>query len=109
MDRTLQFAAHGEEIAFGIGGQVKHVNQHSRAREMAQKADAQAVAEMSTLDKARDIGDAEPGAVGKLDAAEIGRERGERIGRDFRMRRADGGEQRGFAGVGQTDQAGVGH
>ena len=48
------------------------------------------------------------GAAVGVDHAEIGFERGERIIRDFRARGGNHRNQRGFAGVGETDQADVG-
>ena len=72
---------------------------------------------MRAFDKARKIGDdkgaAEFGAVASgaavgIDDAEIGLERGERIVGDFRARCRNYGNQRGFAGIRETDEADIG-
>ena len=60
------------------------------------------------LDQAGHVGDGELAAVGRLDRAEHGRERRERIVGDLRARVRDPREQRRLARVRQADERGVG-
>ena len=75
---------------------------------MAQEADAEPVAEMRAFDKSRNVGDRKALLVRDEHPSDIGRERRERVGGYFGARGAQRGEQRRLAGVGKSDQAGLG-
>ena len=55
------------------------------------------------------VGDDEAAIVAQRHDAEVGRERRERVVGDLRTRRGDPRDQRGLAGVGESDQADVGN
>ena len=61
---------------------------------------------MSAFDQAWNVGDDEAVVVDHH-RAELGLEGGEGVIRDLRLGSGDGGKKGGFAGIGQTDQAGV--
>ena len=60
------------------------------------------------FDQARHVGDHEAAVVAQADHAEIRRQRRERVVGDLRPRRRDARDQRGLAGVGETDEPDVG-
>ena len=62
---------------------------------------------MRAFDQSGNIGERETLLVGNRHAADIRRQRRERVGRDFRPRRAERGQQRRFARVGKSDQSGL--
>ena len=64
---------------------------------------------MRAFDQARNIGNDEARIGSKVDHPQVRVQRCERIGGDFRVRAADGGQEGGFAGIGQADQPGIGN
>src|ERR1700675_1574030 len=103
-------------IDVGIA-RVDEMHDEASALDVAEEADAKAGTQMGAFDKSREIGDdesaAEFGAVAtraaiRIDDAEIGLESGERIICDFRTRCGNYGNQCGFAGVRETDEADIG-
>ncbi len=95
---------------------INQMNKEPRALDVAEEANAQASAFVRAFDEAGEIGDdkgatklgAVPaGAAVGVDDAEIRLKRGERIVGDLRARGRDHGDQRGFSGVGKTDEADV--
>ncbi len=83
------------------------MQQHLRALDMAEEARAEARAFVRALDQPRNVGQHEI-VVARAHHAEIGMQRGEGVVRDLWLGRRDGSEERRFAGVGQSDEAGVG-
>ena len=83
------------------------MQQHAAALGVAEEAVAEADAFMRALDQAGQVGEHE---FALIDAhhAELRMQRGERVVGDLRLGRADRGEERGLAGIGQADQAGIG-
>ena len=87
---------------------VDHVDEPPRALEVREELVAEPDAFARALDQARDVGDDELAAVGRLDRAEHRLERRERVVGDLRPRVRDPREQRRLAGVRQPDERGVG-
>ena len=69
----LDLMAHGREIILGAAGQIKHVDQHPRALQMAQEANPEAVPQMRSFDQAGNIGNGEGVFEAHLNMAEIRR------------------------------------
>ena len=84
-----------------------HVDQQPAAVDMPQEIVAQSRAFTGALDDAGDVRQHERGALRHVNHTQIGGERGEVIVRDLRPGPGDGGEQRGFAHVGETHQTHV--
>jgi hypothetical protein len=82
------------------------MQQDAAALDMAEKAVAETGAFMRAFDQAGDIRQHEFAAVG-IHHAELRMQRGEGIVGDLRFCRADLGEERRFAGIGQADEARV--
>ncbi len=59
------------------------------------------------FDQPRDVRDGAAAETRKLDDSDDRLERGERVGRHLRLRGGEFSQQRGFAGVGETDEAGI--
>ena len=89
-------------------GRVDHVQQQPRALEMREELMAEPDALARALDQPGHVGDDELPAVGRLDGAEHGRERRERILRDLRLRVREARDERRLARVRQADERGVG-
>ncbi len=104
----FEFAAH---CFIGFAGvlciRVDEMQQHAAALDMAEKAVAEADALMGALDEAGNVGEDEFAAVAG-DDAELRVQRREGIIGDLRARRADRGQKRRFAGVGEANEPGVG-
>ena len=83
------------------------MQQHAAALGVAEEAVAEADAFMRAFDQAGQVGQHEFALVDAHDA-ELRMQRGERIVGDLRLGRGDRREERGFAGIGQADQAGIG-
>ena len=81
--------------------------EHLGPLDVAQELVAEAVAFVRALDQAGHIGDDEAAVVAQRDHAQVRRERRERVVGDLRTRRGDARDQRGLAGVGESDQADV--
>ncbi len=102
----------------GIGGVagVDQVDEETRALDVLEESDAEAGAFMRTFDEAGEIGDNKSAAefctvtagsaVGIHDS-KIWFERREGIVRDFGARSRDDRNQRGFSGIGETDEADI--
>ena len=86
---------------------VDHVQEQPRALEMGEELVPEPDPLARALDQAGDVRDGELGAVRRLDRAEHGRERRERVVRDLRLRVRDAAEERGLAGVRETGHRGV--
>ena len=80
---SLDFAAHRREVVFRICGNVKHIDQDAGALQMAQESDPEAEALVSAFDQPGNIGDIEAVFLGDSHAAQVRRERGERVGAIF--------------------------
>ena len=96
------------QLVLIAGGGIEDVNQHAGAIDVTKKLQAETRALVSTFDQAGQVRHDEGGVFGELHHAEHRLEGGERIVRNLRPRRAGGGEERRFAGVGQADQADIG-
>ena len=83
------------------------MQQHAAALDVSQEARAEAGALVRALDQARNVGQHEVEA-GRAHDAQVGMQRRERIVGDLRLGGADGGQERRLAGVGQSDDAGIG-
>ena len=90
------------------GGAVDQMEQDGAAFDMAEEAVAEAGAFMGALDQAGDVGEDEFLGGGQADDAELGVQGGEGVVGDFGSGGGDDGQEGGFAGVGQADEAGVG-
>ncbi len=104
----LQFVADrliGLARMFAAG--VDEMQKHAAALDMAEEMIAEAEAFMRALDQPRNIGEHEFAAVAG-DDAELRMQRREGIIGDLRLGGGDRGEEGRFAGIGQTDEAGVG-
>ena len=86
---------------------VQHVQEQRRALDVRQEAVPEAGALAGPLDEAGDVGD-DRRPLTEIQHAQVGVDRGERIGRDLGVRPRQRGEQRRLARVGQPDQADVG-
>ena len=78
---------------------------------MFEELDAEAGAEVRAFDEAGHVGDGEGffvGEVADLDDAEVGFERGEGVVGDLGLGGREARDERGFADVGEADEAGVG-
>src|SRR5438270_13736768 len=75
---------------------------------MPQELVTEPEATMRALDQSRNVGDDEAAIFAKADDAEVRRQCGERIIRNFRTRRRDARDQRGLARVREPDKADVG-
>ena len=97
-------------IAAGGFGYIHQVGQQARALDVAQELDAQAVAGMRALDQSRNIGDDERPVIAVVggDDAQVRLERGEGVIGDLGPRGRDARNQRGLAGVRETDQSDIG-
>ena len=97
-----------DEVARGIEQRcaVEQVDEQARALDVAQEAVAEPDAVARALDQAGDVRHHEAALV-EGDHAEVREERGERVVGDARARGGDAAQQRGLAGVGQTDQPDV--
>ncbi len=89
------------------GSEVEQDHEHAGALDVAQERVAQALALGRTLDEARDVGEHELMVLEAHDT-EVRFERGERVVRDLRLRRAHRRDERGLARVREADQRGVG-
>ena len=108
----LQLAADGlivgNRIAAVAGKRLDQMDEHTGTLDVAQELVAQADAAVCPLDEARQIGQDENPFAAESDQTEVGVLGRERIVGDFRLRMAEAAEEGRFAGVGQTDEAGVG-
>ena len=86
---------------------VDEMQKHAAALDMAEEMIAEAEALMGALDQPGNIGEHEFAAVAG-DDAELRMQGREGIVGDLRLGGGDRGEEGRFAGVGQTDEAGVG-
>ena len=101
----------GEVVARIAAFAARHVDdeeQHAAALDVAQEFVAEADALVRALDQAGNIGHGDAGEIGIFDHADHRLQRGERIGRDLRVRVGKAREQRRFARVRIADQPGVG-
>ena len=89
-----------------IGGH--HEQEDGVAFDMPEEAHTDAFSFMGAFDDAGDVGHHEGAVVIIADDAQVGFQRGKRVIRDFGFGRCDGGQQRGFAGVGEAHEADVG-
>ena len=87
--------------------QVEHVDEQPRALDVGEEVVAEPGAAARALDQPGDVGEDEL-AVVRLERAEHGLERRERVGRDLRLRARHAREQRRLAGVRQADEPDVG-
>ncbi len=83
------------------------MHQRRATLDVAEELIAEAVAFVGAFDEPGDVGDDERFGVVGADDAEVRDERRERIVGDLRLRGADDGDERGLAGVGQSDQTHV--
>ena len=108
MSVRLEFAAHdfvgGPRI---FAGAIDEVQQHAAAFGVAEEAVAQSRPFVRAFDQAGQIGHHEFAPV-HFDDTELRMQRRERIVGDLRLRRADGCKEGRLAGIGKTDQAGIG-
>ena len=84
------------------------MHEHFRAFEVTQEPVAEAETAVCAFDETRHVGDDEAAVVAQPHDAEIGRQRRERIIRDLRPRRGHPGNERRFAGIGESDEPDVG-
>ncbi len=97
--------------ADGGVGDVDEVDEDGGALDVAEELDAEAGAEVGAFDEAGHVGDGEAelvGGVADLDDAEVGLEGGEGVVGDLGAGGGEARDQRGFADVGEADEAGVG-
>ena len=92
------------------GGAVDDLEQDPGPLDVAQERVTQARTRRRALDQPGHVGDRRPPAVvdAQVHDAQVGLERGERVGRDLRLGGGEGREQRRLAGVGQAHEADVG-
>ena len=84
------------------------MRQQPRPLDVAQELDAESVSFVRSFDQTGDIGDDEAAEVVELHHAELRFERRERIVRDLGPRRREARNERGFAGVRESDQSHIG-
>ena len=84
---------------------VDQMQEHARALQVLQEADAETGAVRRTLDETRDVRHDEASAGSRGHHPEIRVQRGERVIGDFRPRRRNRADQCRFAGIRQTEQA----
>ena len=92
-------------------GDVNEVDEDGGALDVFEELDAEAGAEVGAFDEAGHVGDGEGlfvGWVADLDDAEVGLEGGEGVVGDFGFGGGEARDERGFADVGEADEAGVG-
>ena len=97
--------------AYGCVGDVYEVDEDGCALDVAEELDAEACAEVGAFDEAGHVGDGEAevvGGVADLDDAEVGLEGGEGVVGDLGAGGGEARDERGFADVGEADEAGVG-
>ena len=87
---------------------VDHMQQQPRALEMRKELVPQADTLARSLDQSRHVGDDQLPAVGRLDRAEVRRERREWILRDLRPCVRDARQERRLPRVGQSDERRIG-
>jgi hypothetical protein len=105
----FEFAAHDLVSLSGVvAGAVDEMQQHAAALDMAEEAVPQTEALVGAFDQTRYVGEHEFVAVDAHDA-ELRMECCERIVSDLGFCGAHGREQRGFSGIGQSHDAGVGN
>ena len=88
---------------------IEDEKQDPAARDVAQKIVAETDVAMRPFDQAGNVGNRGPAIFIELNHADHRMKRGERIGRDLRMRRGNLPEQRRLAGIRITDERRVGH
>ena len=76
--------------------------------DVAEELVAEPHALVRALDEPGDVGDDAGVGVGELEHPELGFQGGERVAGDLGVGRRQSGQQGGFAGIGQADQADVG-
>ena len=86
---------------------VEHVHQGRAALDVAQELQPEALALAGAGDQPRDVGDGEA-HLARLDDAEVGHQRGERVVGDLRPRGGQRRDQAGLAGARVADQGHVG-
>ena len=91
-------------IAARRAGHVNEMHEHLRPLDVPKKLVPEAVAFVRALDQPGDVCDDEAAIVAQRDDAQVWHERGERIVGDLRARGGDPRDQRGLAGVGESNQ-----
>ena len=108
----LQFSAQCldvlDRLATASARDVDDVNEHLRALEMPEELMSEAKPAVRALNQPGHIGDDEASLVAQTDDAEVRRQRRERVVRYLRARRRNARDERGLAGVGESNQTYVG-
>ena len=89
------------------GGGVDDVDEHGAPLDVTQELQPEAAALARARDQARHVGDGEPLAA-RLDHAEVGHQRGERVVGDLGPRRRHRGDQARLAGAREAHEGDVG-
>ena len=107
VERELPVDRREALVGVALGG-VDHVDEQSSPLEVREEVVPEADPLARALDQAGDVRDRELRAVGRLDRAEHGLQRRERVVGDLGRRVRDPPEERGLAGVRQPGERGVG-
>lgn len=106
------FLAEGAEVLDGVAsfraGGIEDEEEMMAAEDMAEEVVAKAAILACTFDETWDVGEGRAVEFVELDNADVRGASGEGVGCDFWVGVGDGVEERGFAGVGETDESSEG-